>query len=284
VFAYPFNNKWVGIDTWLPGLGRLLSWFAILGMIGWLWSRDGRLLSCVLLGSMIPFSATWTVRGGAEWRFTLFAYSFYLVAAFWFVERLMGRALQLRRGLTLRKTAGQALGMATIVVAGICWTFLMPYIVMHESLAEGDAAMIRAGERDRFLLAQGWSDLVVTHNVTTRFSTEPAASIRLPLPQTRPYKLFLRIDPLHYPEAPTQRVHISLNGEAVSVLDLAWNPERVGEYSFMLPAASVRRGPNMLTLRAETMVPISRAGTAFPEVPRDRDVGLRLWYMLVVPS
>jgi hypothetical protein len=32
------------------------------------------------------------------------------------------------------------------------------------------------------------------------------------------------------------------------------------------------------------MVPIGKAGTAYPEIPRDREVGLRLWYMLVVPS
>ncbi len=284
VFVYPFDNKWVGIDAWLPGLGRVLSWLAIAGMIGWLQQREGRLLLCMLLGSLIPFSATWTVRGGAEWRLTFFAYSFYLVAAFWCVERLIRLALAPNRKLALRKAVGPAVTFAVIAAAGAAWTFLMPYAVVRESLAKGHAAMIRAGFRDRIFLAEGWSGVVVSGNVTARFSTKPDASVRLPLPQLRPYRLLLRIDPLYYPEAPPQRVHVSLNGQLVSVLDLRWNPERVGEYPLVLPAASVQRGPNTLTLQAERMVPMNRAGREFPEVPPDREVGLRLWYMIITPS
>ena len=41
----------------------------------------------MFFGSLVPFSMTWTVRGGAEWRLTFFAYAFYLVAAFWFVDK-----------------------------------------------------------------------------------------------------------------------------------------------------------------------------------------------------
>jgi hypothetical protein len=144
--------------------------------------------------------------------------------------------------------------------------------------------MIRAGGRERLFLEEGWSDLVVTGNVTARFSTKPDASVRLPLPELRRYTLLLRIDPLHYPEAPRQRVHVSLNGELVSVLDLGWNPERVGEYPLVLPAASVQRGPNTLTLRTERMVPMKREGRAFPEVPRDHEVGPRLWYKVIAPA
>jgi Dolichyl-phosphate-mannose-protein mannosyltransferase len=277
IFAYPFNNKWEGIDAWLSGLGRILSWFAIGGVIGWLWHRDGRLLLCMLLGSLIPFSATWTVRGGAEWRLTLFAYSFYLVAAFWCLEQIARRRVLLVRPRHILATA-------CLVLAAVCWTFLMPYLVVREALAQGDPAMIRAGERDRFLFAGGWSPLVVTANVTARFSTEREATIRLPLPDPRPYSLLFRIDPLHYPGAPPQRVHVSLNGQDIGVLDLTWNPERVGEYRVAVPPSAVRRGVNTLALRAENMVPMERAGAAFPEVPRNREVGLRLWYMLVLPS
>ena len=41
----------------------------------------------MFFGSLVPFSMTWTVLGGAEWRLTLFAYAFYLIAAFWVVDR-----------------------------------------------------------------------------------------------------------------------------------------------------------------------------------------------------
>ncbi len=284
IFAYPFNNKWVGLDLWLSGLGQVMSWLAIGGMIGWIWSRDGRLLLCLFLGSLIPFSATWTVRGGSEWRFTLFAYSFYLVAAFWCVQQIISLARQRFRGLTWRNAIAPAVVVVMLIIAAISWTFLMPYAIARESLARGDAAVIRADVRDRFLFADGWSNLVVTGNVTARFSTKPAATIRLPLPESRPYKLLLRIDPLHYPEAPLQRVHVSLNGRSIAALDLLSKPERVGEYPLVLPLAAVRRGSNELILRSERMVPIGKAGTEYPEIPRDREVGLRLWYMLVEPS
>ena len=92
LFFYPFTNKWVGLDAWQKGLGTLLAVFAILGLIEWLWLGEGRLLLFMLLGALIPFSVTWTVLGGAEWRLTLFIYSFPLLAAFWFVDRVIRTA------------------------------------------------------------------------------------------------------------------------------------------------------------------------------------------------
>ena len=216
IFAYPFNNKWVGLDAWFRGLGQVLSWLAIGGLIGWLWRRDGRLLLCMFLGSLVPFSATWTVRGGAEWRLTLFVYSFYLVAAFWCVRAAHSTRSTADFTGWLRGTRfGRPSPSWCSSSRPMCWIFFMPYAVARESLARGHAAMIRADERDRFLLTDGWSDLVVTGNVTRQVQHEPAASIRLPLPESRPYTLLLRIDPLHYPEAPPQRVHVSLNGQSV---------------------------------------------------------------------
>jgi hypothetical protein len=276
VFAYPFNNKWVGFDPWIPGLGRVLSWLAVAGMVGWLWHRDGRFLLAMFLGALVPFSATWPVRGGAEWRLTLFAYSFYLIAAFWFLEHM----IRARPRPALRPV----LVIAALGIAGLTFAFAMPYFVGRETLLNGQPMVISAGERDRFLLADGWSRLVVTGNVTGRFATEPSAVIRMPLPERRSYKAILRIDPLDYAGAPVQTVHLSLNGSPIGALDLGWNPERVGEYSIVLPQSAVRQGLNTLTFRSKQMVPVARAGSAFPEMPRDSEVGFRFWYILVVPS
>ena len=87
VFVYPFSNKWVGLDRWYPGLGTALACLAVAGLVTWLWSAEGRLLLVMFFGSLVPFSMTWTVLGGAEWRLTFFAYAFYLVAAFSFVDK-----------------------------------------------------------------------------------------------------------------------------------------------------------------------------------------------------
>jgi hypothetical protein len=160
----------------------------------------------------------------------------------------------------------------------------MPYAIVRESIARGEAAIIRAGGRDRMFLADGWSDLVVTGNVTARFATKPSATIRVPLPERRLYKVLMRIDPLYYPGALPQRVQVDLNGKPFTVLSLAWNPERVGEYELTIPASAVDVGPNILTLHSERMTPIGRAGDAYREIPRDREVGVRLWYVLLTPA
>jgi hypothetical protein len=280
MFSYPFDNKWVGLDHWYQGLGRVLSWLAIAGMIGWLWQRDGRLVLCMFMGALVPFSATWPVRGGAEWRLTLFAYSFYLVAAFWVVHKVVRQ----KKG-SHRSDPFFAAGITVaLAVAGLAFAFGMPYLVAREALIHGQPMVIAAGERDRLLLGNGWSRLVVTGNVSARFATRQTVNIRMPLPEVRPYQVKLRIDPLDYPGAAPQTVHISLNGNPVTTVALSWNPERVGEYSFIIPASAVRPGSNEVTFRSENMVPIGRAGSAFPEMPRDREVGFRFWYMLVVPS
>jgi hypothetical protein len=84
--SIPIANKWVGLNDWCQGLGTVLAGLAIAGLITWLWSPEGRFLLLMFLGSLVPFSMTWTVLGGAEWRLTFFAYAFYLIAAFWFVD------------------------------------------------------------------------------------------------------------------------------------------------------------------------------------------------------
>jgi hypothetical protein len=35
----------------------------------------------MLLGTLLPYAFTWSIPGGGEWRFTLPAYPFHLIAA-----------------------------------------------------------------------------------------------------------------------------------------------------------------------------------------------------------
>ena len=280
IFAYPFTNKWVGFDPWLRGLGPTLSWMALAGMIAWLWHREGRFVLAMFLGALVPFSATWPVRGGAEWRLTLFAYSFYLIAAF-FVAYEAVRLL--RHPPERRGVLRVALVTAAIAVTAIVYTYAMPYAVGREALAQGQPMVIAAGHRDRLLLRDDWSGVVVTGNVTARFAEAQSVAIAIPLPEVRSYTATLRIDPLHFDGAPAQAVDVSLNGVAVETLQLTWNPNRVGEYQLIFPADAVRTGLNELRLRSHHMIPIGRAGRLYPELPRDREVGFRFWYILVSP-
>jgi hypothetical protein len=86
--AYPFTNKWQGLDGWTPWLRRLLAPAAIAGLLLFTRSPRGRQLLVVLFTSLLPYAFTWRVPGGAEWRFTLVAYPFYLVAATAALEQL----------------------------------------------------------------------------------------------------------------------------------------------------------------------------------------------------
>lgn len=80
VTTYPFEVKWTGFDFWYPGLGRILKWAAAAGLILMATSAIGVLLLTVLVTSLVPYAFTWNIPGGGEWRFTMHAYPFYLVA------------------------------------------------------------------------------------------------------------------------------------------------------------------------------------------------------------
>ena len=93
--TYPFLNKWTGFDPWFPGLGRWLSWSALVGLVLLFRSPHGRFLLIVLVTSLLPYAFTWNIQGGAEWRLTEHAYPFFLIAAAWapvFVAQAMSRA------------------------------------------------------------------------------------------------------------------------------------------------------------------------------------------------
>lgn len=271
IFVYPFSNKWIGLDLWYPGLGTLLAGLAIGGMAGWLWIPEGRLLLVMFLGSLVPFSMTWTVIGGAEWRLTLFAYAFYLIAAFWFVEALVDLA---RSGMARWRTRDwprlsgrQALRpaavlLALLVVTGI-WLFAVPYAVAREALTHGDTATIQAGPRDRWFFVDGWSGTILEGNVTLRRAVERPAALRIFLPESRPYEVTLRVNPDRASLETRQVVVLSINGTHLQDLVLDWNPDRIGQYEVTIPAGIVTPGVQRLELRSES--------------------SFKLWYLRITP-
>jgi hypothetical protein len=272
IFVYPFSNKWTGLDEWYPGLGRALACLAIAGMVAWLWSADGRLLLYMLFGALVPFSMTWTVLGGAEWRLTLFAYAFYLIAAFWVVGRLAHFVrLRVRAGggtgwprpspRRILRPAGVVL--ALLAVAGV-WVYAVPYAVAREAIAYGDPVTIMAGPRDGWFFRDGWSGTVVEGNVTIRRSTKPLAMLRLFLPTRRTYGLTLRVNPVSPSAGSRQILRLAMNGQPLDELVLGWNPERIGQYDVTIPARMVVPGNQQLALRSDT--------------------SFKLWYVRITPQ
>jgi hypothetical protein len=260
VVVYPFANKWVGLDRWYPGLGTILAYLAIAGLIAWLWwPEEGRLLLVMFFGSLVPFSMTWTVLGGAEWRLTFFAYAFYLLAAFSLVDRTIRLARSTHSAPDARPPALMGFrrmwrpASIVLALAGIAaaWWIAVPYAVTREALHYGGAATIMAGPRDRLFFVDGWSDLVVEGNVTMRFASTPGATLRILLPEPRSYDLTLRADPVDPSRASRQVLHVSLNGTHLDDLLLGWNPERIGEYRVAVAATEFTPGSELLELRSD---------------------------------
>jgi 4-amino-4-deoxy-L-arabinose transferase-like glycosyltransferase len=289
--SYPFGNKWSGFDHWLPGLGRVLSWAALIGLPLFLWSGTGRLLLMLLLASLLPYAFTWPVPGGAEWRFTLHAYPFFLIAAAAIPVNLAGFARAWRgrpagEFPASRRTIA-AWTAVSIVLPLALWGMLtvLPNLSVMEALRAGDPVTISAGPRDNTFFVEGWHPAVEMGNVVTaRFSDGMASAIRLPLPQRRDYHLILRLDPLWYESAPDQTVSLFLNGTAIGKLRLTWNPERVGQYEVRLPERAVRRGVNRLDFVAGHATSPAAAGTEIEGLDPGAITAFRVWYLRLWPE
>ena len=89
VTTVPFTAKWIGFEYWLSNLGRVMSWFAVAGLLMFVFDRAGRFLLLMLALSVVPYAFTWHIDGGGEWRFTMLVYPIYLIAAALAVERLL---------------------------------------------------------------------------------------------------------------------------------------------------------------------------------------------------
>jgi hypothetical protein len=259
VTTYPFQNKWQGFDRWVPHVGRWLSYAALIGLVLWLTSLNGRLLLVLLATALAPFAVTWQLA--SDWRFTAFAYPFFLIAAFFAIERtvLLLRPASLRRWLARprpwpaprlairRAVAGVAIALAA---GGFWWGF--PVLTAREAIAAGEDTSITAGTRDAAFFRDGWAGGVTSGNVTLRPISGAWGTVAVPLPRVDAYAMTFRMDPVPRPTDPAPAdlpaVDVFVNGQFVRHLDLTWNPQRVGSYLVSVPRQAFRDGINRVTI------------------------------------
>ena len=291
LFAYPLTIKWHGLDMWMSGLvAAPLEWLAVAGLFVWLWQPLGRLLLAMLLGSLVPYMMTWAVLGGGEWRFTMHAYLFYLVAAF----SLVGLASHSARHLSTagaqafgalranwRRVSVRAAVLVATMSAALAWSFWSPSLVAGEAVRAGEEVNIPAGPDDAVFFREGWSRLVATGAVTARFAIAHQAVLYVPLPEPRPYQLVIRMDPV--PSNPAQRVHVFLDRQPIGSITLAWDPARVGSYQVAVPSNLAGRRLAPLTLVADSIAPAGNAASLYPGILPGQAVAFRLWYVRVRP-
>ncbi len=282
----PFATKFHGFTPWLHGIGEGLRLLSLVGLAVWPFSARGRLLLVLLAGSLLPYIFTWNLGGGGEWRFTMHAYPFYLVAACYAVVAAAS-VLRARlatgawpEGIRPLPLTLRAAAVAVAAALGVAAYLGLPWLVVREAIAAGDSTSVETGARDLVFFRQGWSDPHVD-GVTVRISEGARSTVRIPLPGRRAYDLVLRVDPV-IPER-QDRVDVLFNGHFVAALRLLWDPARMGSYRIPIREEFVRAGGNELTLAPATLVPAGAVGPRLAWLDPGARVGVRLWYVRVIP-
>jgi hypothetical protein len=273
---YPFANKWRHFDWILPGLGRALAGAAVAGLLLFAFRPAGRLLLVLLAGALLPYAFTWPVPGGREWRFTLHAYPFYLLAACLAVEVGLGALrppawARLRERLAAAPRRWAAAAAAAVLGAGLLWAGLagLLYLRVAESVRSGQPATLEAGLRDRFLFGGGWSRPVSVGQHWERHTRGGASLLYLPLVAGRDYELTLRIGRVAGGDAGSP-APLRLNGVPLAALPLGFDPERLGVHRVKVPGSRVETGRNRLEILAGPepatlwYLRVSPAGAAAP--------------------
>ena len=286
LLVQPFVNKWTGYEAWVGGLGASLRLIAVIGLAALPFFARGRLLLVTLLGSLLPYVMTWNVGGGGEWRFTMHSYPFFFVAAGVAVVGT-GRALRavthnqmLLRPAAVRLYLWRLAIIAAVAGLGTAWYLGLPWYVTREAIARGESTSIETGGRDHIFYRGGWSP-PHDENITVRVSRSERAVVRLPLPEKRGYDLVLRIDPVT-PTSP-EEVDVLFNRHLIGRLRLTWNPERVGSYRLRLREDIVTAGSNELIVVPSSVLPAGSAGPRFSWLDPAEPIGVRLWYVRILP-
>jgi 4-amino-4-deoxy-L-arabinose transferase-like glycosyltransferase len=287
LFVEPFVTKWNGFRYWSPELGIIARTLSLVGLAAMTFFARGRLVIVMLVGTLIPYMFTWNLGGGNAWRFTMPVYPGFLAAAALAVAGA-ARALpfvaaqrwQPWRPL-LWASVRRATPLAIAVVLGAAWHVVAPWFVIREGIRFGDGTSIETGERDRVFMGGGWTE-PHADGVTVRVTRAERAYVRLPLPEKRPYDLVLRIDPVT-PRSP-ERVDVLFNTRLVGRLQLSSNPERVGSYKIRVTPEMQRRWSNSLVLIPSATVPAGAAGARFGWIEPAAPIGIRLWYVRVLPQ
>ncbi|HUE77373.1 MAG TPA: glycosyltransferase family 39 protein, partial [Longimicrobiales bacterium] len=287
LFVQPFVTKWNGFAPWGLALSPILPWLGVAGLAALPFFPAGRLLLVILLSSLLPYVFTWNVAGGGEWRFTMHAYPFYLLAASCALvgtiraARAVARDPALLRRPVLASLAARAGAILVVAALGLAAHVALPWFVTREAIAHGDSTSVETGSRDLVFYRSGWSP-PRPGNITVRVSVGERSVVRLPLPAKIEYDLVLRLDPVD--PAAQEQVTVLFNRRLVGTLRLSSDPERMGSYRVRLREDLVKVGSNELTIIPHTLVEAGSAGPQFAWLDAAERIGVRLWYVRVLPS
>ena len=176
--------------------------------------------------------------------------------------------------------AWRVAAVGAFALLGTAWYLGLPWYVTEEAIAHGESTSIETGERDRVFYRSGWSAPHL-ESITVRVSRSERAVVRLPLPERRAYDIVLRLDPVT-PTSP-DLIDVLFNRHLIARLRLSWNPERVGSYRLQVREDIVNAGSNELIIIPSSATPAGSAGPRFAWLDPAARIGVRLWYVRVLP-
>ena len=196
--SYPFSNKWLGLGALVPGLGEIVRVLALAGVPVVLWRPGGALALVVLFSAIAPYAWTWGIPGGAEWRFTLPAYPFYLVFALIAVETLIRGLVEFADRGRRREVLLSALRFvvtAALLTASFPWASRwLDWFRVREAIRHHRPALIEAGSQARRFFSAGWEEVGNAANGSMAFSmSAPEVLVRIPLSEEMGARIVLRL-------------------------------------------------------------------------------------------
>jgi hypothetical protein len=160
-----------------------------------MFSWQGRLLLGVIALAILPFALTWNITGGAEWRFTLAAYPFYLVAAGLCLTTVVRWAWKVRRqpidGMLVRVDRRRPIvAAATLTLLTVLALTMLPWLGMREAVLSQASTTIEPVGRARRFFVGGWQAGAGDGCLS---AAADRARLLLPLPRPGPYRIALRL-------------------------------------------------------------------------------------------
>jgi Dolichyl-phosphate-mannose-protein mannosyltransferase len=289
--TYPFGNKWEGFRYLSSLLALVLRAAAIVGLVLFLISADGRLLLVVLFTALIPFAVIWQAPGASQWRLTVFTYPFYLIAACQALGagcRVASREVRRRLSESLRQERWRWTVGAIVTAGGLAMLLVLPrwwqYLLVREAAFADGAFSVVAGPADARFFGDGWYAPVLAGNASGRYSRGTRATLFVPVFERRDTRLTFRMQACSAEPSPVREVRVSINGAEVSVLHLIWNPQRAESYDVAVPEALLREGWNRVDLTADgsTVMPVGE--TRFLGLEAGQESAFFLWYVRVGPA
>lgn len=250
---YPFLNKWKGFIYISPSLSKFLAACALLGTIFLLFSSHGRLILLLLLSSLIPYAFTYEIAGGNEWRFTMHAYPFYLIAGALFLTAIIGALLTQNtwplfseRPFSRRALLTTSFILVIILAGG--WFLLNQsnFLRKEEATKADEAILVQSGNRDLRFFTSGWYMPVQFGGESVRITNGTEAVLSAPLKREKEYNLILRANPVYEKSLKPSIIAVTINSQPVGKFEVKEAVKTA--FVFRIPSKFVKDGINKIYL------------------------------------